>query len=79
MKHVLSAALCLALTSCAGPQKPPPCSADDVARVRLLYKRAARDAIERGECDANRTLECPALKQIRSDFDRVTKKLCEVE
>lgn len=77
--HALAIFSLVFASSCAGPQKPPPCSADDVARVRLLYKRAARDAIERGECASNRTLDCPALKQIRSDFDRVTKKLCEVE
>lgn len=74
--HALAAGLSLA--SCAGSQKPP-CSADDVARVRVLYKRAARDAIERGECDTNRTLDCPALKQIRADFDRVSKAMCEVD
>ncbi len=50
-----------------------------MSAARLMYKRSARDAIERGECDANRTLECPALKKIRADFDRVSKAMCGVE
>lgn len=68
--------LILALTSCAGSQKPP-CTEASVSALRALYTKAASDVISRGECDKYTRVEfCPAYALIEKHFELVSKELC---